>query len=44
MWRVIQIVCYVAAPLLYGLAVEYAFERLRRRRASRRGGEVGMTE
>ena len=34
--RLVEIVLYVVLPLGWGLAVEYAFERLRRRRARRR--------
>ncbi len=33
MWDVLKIVILIVAPLLWGLAVEWVFERIRRHRA-----------
>jgi len=38
-WKLIEILLLITAPLAWGLLVEYAFERFRRRRSARRGGE-----
>ena len=37
MWNAIKIALCVVLPLAWGLAVEYAFEQARRKRAARRG-------
>jgi len=42
MWKALEIASYVILPLLYGLGVEYLFERLRRKR--RPGGGAGEGE
>ena len=43
MWDVLKIVILIVAPLLWGLAVEWVFERIRRHRTkvgSDAGGEA----
>ena len=37
----LKILSYVVLPLAWGLAVEFAFERLRRHRARRKASRVG---
>lgn len=41
MWDVLKIVILIVAPLLWGLAVEWVFERIRRRRAKVGPGPEG---
>ncbi len=37
LWKVLQIASLIVLPLAWGLAVEYVFERLRRKRRSHPG-------
>jgi hypothetical protein len=40
LWKVLEILLLIFLPLVWGLGVEFAFERIRRRRSAVRDAEA----